>query len=348
MAENCSKTHLKNIDFIRLICALGIIIYHYSCESLSSFRPLWAQANGNWGDVFVTAFFILSGAVLYYNYDRIPSYRQFYYKRWKSLYPAFYIAFTAIFLQNVFQIGRVFYMDAPWKLLLAIPAMDGYFSYLVPNNYYLIGEWFLGAIILCYLIYPFLLKSFQKSALFTTIILAVSYIFILSTDFFVIEDAHNLFSILLCLEVGMLIMRYRTGILDRPLIAVPAFILLVILTFIRLPINGTFVSHMAGFCLFLVLYHVGNLVTKNKTISDSLQRLEHGGLSYCVFLLQHHIIYQVIRVKNPVEPWKVPFMIVITTILTLLYAKALLVVTTAMLNSDIYKKIEKRLLGGNR
>ena len=57
---------------------------HYFCYSNGTFKFFYTSANANWGFLFVTAFFAISGAVLYYNYPKIISFKDlkiFYYKR---------------------------------------------------------------------------------------------------------------------------------------------------------------------------------------------------------------------------------------------------------------------------
>lgn len=37
-------------DFVRLICAVGIIVFHFSCHvEYREFLPLYEYANGKWG-----------------------------------------------------------------------------------------------------------------------------------------------------------------------------------------------------------------------------------------------------------------------------------------------------------
>lgn len=97
--NNC-KTKLSNqkqilseIVFIRSICSLGILIFHYFAHSKGNFKLLYKTANSAWGFMFVTNFFCISGSVLFYNYPRINSIKSFYYKRWKSIFPSFYTCY---------------------------------------------------------------------------------------------------------------------------------------------------------------------------------------------------------------------------------------------------------------
>lgn len=62
------------IDFIRVICALGVIVYHFSCHlNNTRFLPFYSFVNGDWGDVFVTIFFMLSGRNALLRYSNVTS-----------------------------------------------------------------------------------------------------------------------------------------------------------------------------------------------------------------------------------------------------------------------------------
>ena len=86
-----SRKSLPEIIFTRACCSIGILIFHYFCHSKGNFKFLFRTANSNWGFMFVTTFFSISGTVLYYNYPKITSTKRFYFKRWKSIFPSYYI-----------------------------------------------------------------------------------------------------------------------------------------------------------------------------------------------------------------------------------------------------------------
>lgn len=87
-----NKQRIYSFDFIRALCAVGIIVFHFSCEldNSVSTKVLHFYSNGSWGNTIVNIFFLLSGAMLYYNNSIIKSLKVFYYKRFKSIFPMFY------------------------------------------------------------------------------------------------------------------------------------------------------------------------------------------------------------------------------------------------------------------
>ena len=148
------RESIKSIHFIKAICAIGIIVYHFSCyKKDTSIQPLYTFANGSWGSVFVTAFFIVSGMLLYYNYEEGINLKKYYIKRWKSIYPMFYIAYLSFFIGKLFYYGTPFYKDKKWSYIFTILGFDGYL-YSNTTTYYILGEWFLGAIIILYILFP--------------------------------------------------------------------------------------------------------------------------------------------------------------------------------------------------
>ena len=125
-----------SIDFMRAFCAVGIIAFHFFCHTEEHQTRLFYEfANGSFGNTIVNMFFLISGAMLYYNYPGIKSLKSFYYKRFKSIYPMFYIAFLAAYFYYSIRVRDFFYGGNPAKLLLTLFGLDGYFLYLAPNYY---------------------------------------------------------------------------------------------------------------------------------------------------------------------------------------------------------------------
>jgi peptidoglycan/LPS O-acetylase OafA/YrhL len=105
-----TKNRLYSFDFLRVLCAIGIIVFHFSCELDKTVdnKVLYFYANGSWGNTIVNVFFLISGAMLYYNNSEIKSLKTFYYKRIKSIFPMFYIAFILFYLLSAIKSKNVF------------------------------------------------------------------------------------------------------------------------------------------------------------------------------------------------------------------------------------------------
>lgn len=332
MNENKQKSRLAGADFVRAFCAIGIVMFHFYVTAATEDKLCYTYANGAWGGLLVTVFFIISGAMLYYNHSEIKNLKSFYIKRWKSLFPPFYIAYIIFFIRNVYLTGMFFWAGSPVKLILTALGMDGYLYYL-HNNYYIIGEWFLGAIIILYLIYPLLLWVFKKNALITGGVILAAYIWMCITDFFTILPEQNGISNILSFYIGMLIIKYRRQILDNKYVLIVSAVISTILFFVRFP-RSTFINidnilmHVLGFTLFITLYHVGNIIMKAKPLSRVVSFV--GGISYHIFLLQHMLIVIVLERINPLNGFKAFVLFLIVTLITIIGAWLLKELTKAI------------------
>ena len=344
------RERIVGCDFIRAIAALGIIIFHFYCHSQNTFKPLLYHANGDFGLVFVTIFFILSGAMCYYNYNlQELNIKKFFYKRWKSIFPLFYVAYAYFYIQRVFETGKLFWNGKPLLLVQTLLGMDGYIHYRFWDNYFILGEWFLGAIIILYIVYPALLWCFEKNTLLTTLLLGivyaiVTYIYVFNPQFFLIEEHCNPISYVLSFEIGMLLMKYRTYINKKPVIILN-LILCIIILFVKMPIHKNVLEQILGCGLFCILWNVGNSVMKNRWIASTITYI--GDLSYAIFLIQHVLILKVLSVTNPVENSKSMLVLLITILFIVLTAKIITIVTDAIMNSMLIKKIDNRILKRN-
>lgn len=75
------------------------IILSFFGKLNGNFKLLCQTTNATFGFILVASFFCISGTVLYYNYPKINSLKAFYFKRWKSIFPSFYIGFMYYYIQ---------------------------------------------------------------------------------------------------------------------------------------------------------------------------------------------------------------------------------------------------------
>ena len=319
------RRRIDTVDFMRGVFAIGIVCYHFSCSSNSPFLLFYHYANGKWGDLMVTVFFVLSGGMLYRNYgqigrDKLP---EFYRKRFHSLYPMYYLAFLLFFIRNVAGAGRLFYGPAPWTLLLTLFGMDGYLVYAIPN-YYIVGEWFFGAIVLMYLCYPLLVWGLKNHPGATVPLVAGLYGITLLVPFGKMIPFRNPFSCLLSFFFGIFLFRYPKLLRSKGVFLFSE-ILLLILLFLPLPLPETILAHLSGFSAFLVLFRIGVVLTKNDRIRGASRWL--GNLSYPMYLVQHVLVVWLLNKYNPTNPLLYLLMMVFAVLVTILGAMLLVLLT---------------------
>ena len=74
------KVVLDQFNFIRAIACLGIVLYHFAVEY--GWPDIFNNYVGGvtYGDIYVTVFFFISGALLFYNHSEVDDLKLFYKK----------------------------------------------------------------------------------------------------------------------------------------------------------------------------------------------------------------------------------------------------------------------------
>lgn len=346
---NKTEKHRQNkqrdlsIDFIRSLCAVGIIIFHFYCSTDENLTKLFYEfANGSFGNTIVNIFFIISGAMLYYNNPKIDSIKRFYYKRFKSIFPMFYLSFTVFYLIWAIRSRNFLYGGNPVKLLLTLFGVDGYFLYLGPN-YYQVGEWFLGAIVILYAIYPLLLWIFNKSTFLATAIVIILYGIVFIPNLFKINIACNLFSCLISFEVGMLLMKYNQIWKKNIIIFMTSLFLSLVILFVKIYfIHENIFNHLLALCSFFFLSYLGDYIMQKKTCNTVFLFISRT--SFAVFLLQHIVILFVLGRYMPGNDWIAILCLLGIIAITIALAKVLALINDRLLKTKLFRKLDKCFL----
>lgn len=342
------KQRIDNFDFMRSITAWIIVIYHFACicnttPQYANFPLFYTHANGVWGEnTSVNIFFMLSGASLYYNHADLNFHnvKKYYFDRFKGIFPMFYIIWMFLFYQKVTTVGSVFYNGNPKYLLLTLFGMDGYLSYRYPNNYYFIGEWFLGALVLLYLLYPVLTWCIKHCKILTTILLGLGSLSMLWLQpHFLIQKERNLIVCMFAFWLGMLFIEYREKLINPWLTAV-AGILAFVLIFIKVPVDSFICAQLIAISLFLVFYQIGTYAMKPSPARKFFQYTSR--LSYAIFLLQHVVMSQILSLYTSKgltlsQEW---LLLVVTFVFIYVFSEAAIHLNKAVINSKWFQKMQ--------
>lgn len=298
MESNFKKVAL---DFIRAFSCICIIITHFGyysvCHAINHIGLVFTS-------IFSYIFILLSGFTLYYNHSSIPEIKSFYFARFKILYPMFYISYFIFFFIKVIEMKKFFWGGHWYRGIFSFFALDGYMSY-TNSTYYLVGEWFLGAIIICYILYPFLIKILNsKKVVFRNIFFCILFLgmassFLFYDKFFKIYPKQNIFTVLFVFYIGMIFSKID---ISKYFKQKKLYLLLVFLSFILiftkiLNVYGIYkINSMVyefrdvaiGVFLFIFLYFLGQKIMKSIAFRKILTFL--SGINYAIFLLQHKII----------------------------------------------------------
>jgi len=337
ISTNAKKEKIIAIDFIRAACAVGIILYHLSCYTLEGAPKVFYHfKNGGYGAVFVAVFFLVSGGVLYHNYPRIKNLGQFYYKRWKTLFPMFYLTWGYFYLHNVLATKSFFYHGMRLPMLLTVFGIDGYFRYK-GLNYYIVGEWFFGAIVMLYLLYPLFVRLVNKLGWKLLIGMIPLWVWQIETKFFTIHRSTNLIHCSCVFIIGMLIFKYKLYRF-KPIYLISLTVAAVLLL-VKIPGQDLYKEIALGLAVFFILFGLGEIFMKLPFIKDVITFV--SGLTFPMFLVQNKVGYYLVNEFSPTTHLGVIKVIALTLLLSMLCGWCISAITNALLKTKWFSYIDK-------
>lgn len=281
------KKKVFYLDFIRVISMVIIVTYHFFVHFAENNITGVNITNGIWGQVGVAMFFMLSGASLMYNYKEKLNLKEYAIKRFKGIYPMFWIAYGLLFMY-LFLVSKNPNMWGlhPAKFLISLVAMDGYLSQFM-STMYLLGEWFLGCIIVIYILFPLLRIAVNKFPKITLVISTMVYalMFILYGGMKVSLDKTIIVSVFAFI-LGMYIIQIEKIKWWHMIVALCVGIIACVIPSHNYKLT-VFLAKLLGYCLFVVFAYFGQKVTNVKI--QSLFSII-GKYSYAIFLVHHYII----------------------------------------------------------
>lgn len=209
------KERILYLDVVRIIGFLAITAYHFWVAAdtygiVSDHIDMYRGFNSfRWGPIALSCFFMVSGAALIYRYEEKLSLKEYYRKRFLGIFPLFWLAYLFAFLERFYTVKSM--PDAPKiSFLLTVIGMDGYFRDYV-NNFYLIGEWFLGVIILLYILFPLYRLIMRKNKYILPVIFLGAGLWFSYNDTFLVVFDKNPLVCSMYFVMGMLLEMLRKG-----------------------------------------------------------------------------------------------------------------------------------------
>ena len=160
------KNYRPGLDVVRLAALLPVLCYHYCIEAarfgFAVPTAFIGRGMADWVELGLAWFFLLSGAALCLQWQGRFALRRYLAGRAAATYPAFWLGFGALFLYGEVLHGNN--AEIPrWRVVFSLFGVDGYLS-PVTVTFYKIGEWFLGVILILYLVCPLLLWCMESAA----------------------------------------------------------------------------------------------------------------------------------------------------------------------------------------
>lgn len=295
------KERLFYLDFVRALAAILIIMTHYNAVFLLADPQInscyiWKEFPFNVyiGDLGVSLFLIISSAALTYVYsDKDFQIGKFYYKRWKTIYPMYWIAYICSFLIIYVYMGAWSATKVPRShLLISVLGFDGYLADVIPT-YYLVGEWFVGFIVIFYIIYPvlrWLLNKYPRALAIGALAIYFVMLTFIPAEFRV---ARNIFIRLPELLFGMYFIKYIKKV-NLPL-AIGSIIVLGVNGVLKPKFSSNIQVTYVGIAAFLILVYIAQFIhsKKCKYLFEWISKY-----SYAIFLIHHILIYNIMLTFN--------------------------------------------------
>lgn len=350
------RERIDSFDFMRSVTAWIIIIYHFAwiCNSTPQygyFPFFYTHANGIWGEnTSVNIFFMLSGASLYYNYPAVKphSLRRFYFGRFKRIFPMFYMLWFFLYYQRAAAYGHPFYNGSPKTMLLTLFGMDGYLNDHFPQTYYIIGEWFLGALVCLQILYPLMAWCMKRCKIPVTLSLCAGTLFLhWNPAFFNFQRERNLIVCLFAFWLGMLFIE-RREILSSVWVTAAFGSVALFLIFVKTPFDPFLCAQFISIGLFLLLYHAGRLIMKIKILNQFFSYTSR--ISYPIFLLQHVTMGQILGMFGRYFPklWLELILLLATFFFIYLFSDIAARLNNILLNSKWFLRVQDFVCSGRQ
>ena len=134
------------------------------------------------------------------------------------------------------------------KFIYTIIGLDGYLYYRI-KTYFILGEWFLGAIIIIYILYPLLLMLIYKKILLFYLILIFGYYLMLQTNLFIMKNEINIITCISSFYFGIITIKYKKIFMDKYITLLISFILFISIYIFKIRKSFIF-GQIQGFSLF--------------------------------------------------------------------------------------------------
>ncbi len=294
------RARLFYLDLVRALATFLIVLTHFNNPFFSEGGYLLTNRPFNIyvGDLGVSLFLIISGSALAYTYSSPLNLKRFYWKRFKGIYPMFWTAWVcATLFFFIDSHGHPMNGGPVSSIIWTIFGVDGLVANFHIPTLYLLGEWFLGFIIIFYLVFPLLLHCIERYPVWTALTLALIYVATLAlTSHFGILASVLLPTRLPELAFGIYLIRYFPK--SSHLLALPAVLILICFALFGEGVNKDLATTCVGISAFLVLVAVAEFIAIQpiRVLVGLVAKY-----SYPIFLVHHVVIYKLFMFSD--IPW---------------------------------------------
>ena len=292
---------LACFDLIRVFACVCVVMTHFNAKISDNFLynnhivpNFYFEGRVGLGAIGVSLFFMLSGATQMLTY-REGNLIEYYKKRFLNLFPLFWMAYLIATIVD-FLCYKWVNLSNPSLFFYTLAGVDGYLCGrgFIGFEYYKLGEWFLGCILLIYAVFPVLYIGIKKRPVLTAAIaLAIFTFFEIKANI----GSYTVTEMSFYLRIpeilfGMFLVKHKLWEGKKPIgLFFSSICLFALMWFVRGKISG--LTMTITFCLILFSGLVLlSRVIKNEKWKHSLSTI--GGITYAVFLVHHWLIAKIV------------------------------------------------------
>jgi peptidoglycan/LPS O-acetylase OafA/YrhL len=288
------------LDFTRCVAIGAVLVIHFLAHYSGYVVPLF-NGRANLTDVSSPVFFAVSGAALATAYPGTKELRRmaFYRKRWLRIFPVFYIAYAvgiglsllaATYAGNPWSYADV----APWRFIFTLFGVDGLLLANGVSTFYVLGEWFMGCIVVLYLLYPVYHALLRRSPYLVVGLAGALWLggALLPIDY---QIAHYVLMPLASFGFGAAVMSRKPS----PVWSGVALAAIIALTLIPKFLDHESYNLLFGVLLAYVLGYLGEILGRLRAVASFGSWF--AGISWQVILTHHVIIYYGLQLFNPID-----------------------------------------------
>ena len=324
------RKRLYSLDLLKLISILIVFFYHimmdmyviHPMHNLKFLETILIRPNVHLAMLACGIFILISGATLKLN-ERNESVLCFYKRRLTKILIPFYFAYIIYFIikaitfKNIHLFGGI----EKWRFIYTIFGIDEYLNAAGIKTFTLgIGEWFLGCIILCYLVYP-LLSYLDKKYKIATFIVFTIYDILINVYYsrfnFAMPQHFNFLCQVYNFYLGIAIIDERVF---SKLKKCQFFGILLVLFIYFCPFNINVPDNikitLCAVSLVTVFCNYESLLDKNNFMIGLIKKFNTISLEF--FLVHHFVIYEIDYLLNYRRVGGVEFLVILFTELAII------------------------------
>ncbi len=296
------KERILYLDLVRILSFIMVTMYHFTVAAeffgVGARLEIYKSVSHILAPLALSAFFMVSGAALIYQYKAKMSLKEFYKKRFFGIFPLYWLAYLFAFLDYFYQAGGM--PEAPKvNFLLTVIGMDGYLNDYLPT-FYLLGEWFLGMIIMLYLLFPLYRRIMLKCKFILPAVFLAGSVWLLYANPFPMVIEKNLIVCSLYFVLGMMIELIRLDADQRSFavgrriaaaVGLVFFILLLVAEKTAFPINSYCKIFIRTVSCYMIIMEAAEWL-KGEKVRSLINII--GRHSYAFFLIHHVFLHRYI------------------------------------------------------